>query len=896
MAVEQAPPPPAASGVAEEERSECLVTISAESPGSLRRLCEKLAKFLPSCEAPLRDISFVLNAGRATGPFREAFLVAGKEQLIEKLNADGITGCVTPTESIQEESFVVYLCSGDAVLPPAAADGLRRDFKCFRSAWDSCHAIARRTDLDQGLTERVHRLRFQYALHALWTSLGVKPAALIGTGTGHVVIDVISGRTRLDDGLRQLVAAAPDPAPPDDTKLRATLDFLRRKGLPVFVELGADGLLLRRLREEARALGKVAVYPTVGGAPGPSRSPLGLLAELYRHCVPIDWDQYYAGKPVRRVELPSRCFDLERYWVEIPHLDRPPEAPPAERKAQPVTAAGGEPNLGEARREGAWRLPAIEERLADIWRGVLKNPDVKPEDHYFELGGTSLTASQVINQIKDTFGTTIEFDVIYEHSTVKELARYLHCRLALSSCQPLAEVSQRPPLVRRHVHVAGPLSTAQQRMWFLSQVQPESFAYNMPVALRIRGPLDPAALQRSLHEVVRRHEILRTVIQLDQGTPLQRVIPDWRPCLPVQDLRGLPPADRPGELRRRLREEVRRTFDLAREPPVRCRVLRTDEADWVVVITMHHCACDEWSIGVLLEELSRLYLAESLGQPSPLPEPEFQYGDFAAWQRSWMTEQSLRPALDYWLRKLKDAPRTPVLPYDYPHAAEPSPQGRWEWIRLDQELTGGLNELSRREQASLFMTLLAAFQTLLLRYSGQEDILVGAPIANRTRTELEGIIGCFMNILVHRTDLSGNPPFHRLLAQVRRNTLEAYAHQDLPFDRLIDALKVERQSYRTPLIPVLLSLQNAPLPRLEIPRLSVEYLTLENRAIWYDLSLALWETTAGELVGVAAYDPSLFEGETIRGMVVNFRELLRQVVFAPETRIHDLCLVEGAEN
>jgi hypothetical protein len=359
-----------------------------------------------------------------------------------------------------------------------------------------------------------------------------------------------------------------------------------------------------------------------------------------------------------------------------------------------------------------------------------------------------------------------------------------------------------------------PLSFAQQRLWFLDQLEPGSSAYNIATALRLVGPLNLGALERCLNEIVRRHESLRTTFTVNAAQqPVQVIAPESKLLLRVEDLSALTEAKRETEAIDLATAEAQRPFDLARGPLIRARVLRLATDAHVLLFTMHHIISDGWSMGVLVHEIGALYSAYAQNRESPLLDLPIQYADFAQWQRQWLQGQVLEEQLSYWKQQLAGELPVLSLPADYPRPATQGTNGAHEFFDLRKDLSDGLKHLSYREDATLFMTLLAAFQVLLYRCTGQEDFLIGAPTANRSRPETESLIGFFVNTLVLRADLSGNPTFRELLRRVQKMALAAYAHQDLPFERLVEELHPNRDLSRNPLVQVVLALQNTPMGR-----------------------------------------------------------------------------------
>ena len=381
-------------------------------------------------------------------------------------------------------------------------------------------------------------------------------------------------------------------------------------------------------------------------------------------------------------------------------------------------------------------------------------------------------------------------------------------RAALERRLHETEFSPRTEVIRRHpADGPAPLSFAQQRLWFLHYLEPGSGSYNLPIALRLRGALDVGALGESLSEIVRRHDALRTSFPVREGLPVQVISPTRQVPLPEIDLRSLPDGEaREREASREAALEASRPFDLAKGPVLRAKLLRLAEEECVLIVTMHHIVSDGWSVDVLMRELAALYDAFRQGQPSPLLELPIQYADYAVWQKKWLRGDVLDSQLAYWKKKLEGIPALLELPTDRPRSMALSGRGATLSATLPSEILQGLSTLAVREGATLFMALLAAFQALLVRYTGQEDVPVGFPIAGRTQVETEGLIGFFVNTLILRGDLSGDPTFRQLLARTRDTALEAYAHQDLPFEKLVEEIQPARTLNHSPLFQVLFQL------------------------------------------------------------------------------------------
>jgi amino acid adenylation domain-containing protein len=550
-----------------------------------------------------------------------------------------------------------------------------------------------------------------------------------------------------------------------------------------------------------------------------------------------------------------------------------------DRRALPAPeTVAGEPG-------GATASP-LAELLAGLFAELLEVPGVGPRDDFFDLGGHSLLATQLASRLRAAVGVELPLAEVFEQPTPAGLASWLEAARHASVLG-----TQPPPLVREPGSQA-PLSFSQQRLWFLHQLDPED-AYQVPGALRLRGPVREDVLERTLEEVVRRHEALRTVFGAAGSSPVQTVLPPAGLRLPVVDLTALPAEGREAEGGKLLEREARRRFDLEAGPLVRPLLLGLSDEERLFVVVLHHIASDAWSLGVLLRELGALYTAFAAGEPSPLPELSIQYPDFARWQRRWLSGETLEREVAHWRRALAGAPESLELPYDRPPGPATGNRGGRRPFALPPVVWGRLVELARRDTWTPFMALLAGFQALLCRYTGQEDVVVGSPIANRNRLELEGLIGFFTNTLALRLDLSGDPSFWELGRRVRAAALAAYAHQDLPFEKLVEELAPDRHLGRNPVFQVLLVLQKPPA-RPSLPGVESELLDVDTGTAKFDLTLMLTEAGGGA-AGAMEYARDLFDGVTVDRILGHLSTLLAAAVEDPGQRVSELPLLTGAE-
>jgi amino acid adenylation domain-containing protein len=538
------------------------------------------------------------------------------------------------------------------------------------------------------------------------------------------------------------------------------------------------------------------------------------------------------------------------------------------------------------RSERPYRAPESEQErlLAGIWAELLGLDRVGVDDDFFELGGHSLLATRVAARLRDSLGAEVPLRLLFEHSTLRALAAALPARGDGADSTPLRR------LPRAGGEQAFPASFGQQRLWFLNELDPESGpAYAVQGAIRIGGELDPELLERAFGAVVERHEALRTGFEVRDGEPVQVVAPELALEMPALDLSGLAVEERERELLRLAQREVRRPFDLGRPPLLRVTLVRLDEREHVLLVTLHHIVSDGWSGGVFVRELAAHYEALAAGREPELPELPVQYADYAVWQRDRLQGPELERQLAYWRRRLEAVPVL-QLPTDRPRPKLQSFRGATRTAELPAQLVSRLEELARSESATLYMTLLAGFELLLARSSGQTDLTVGTPIAGRVRPELEPLIGFFTNTLVLRADVSGDPTFRELVRRVRETCLDAYAHQDVPFERLVEELQPARDLAYSALFQVLFALQQDPLLPPDFAGLPVEPLDVDPETARFDLSVTVATGSERPTVSVA-YNVDLFDPDTIDRLLGRFRLVLEALVDGPDRRASELSLV-----
>jgi amino acid adenylation domain-containing protein len=633
---------------------------------------------------------------------------------------------------------------------------------------------------------------------------------------------------------------------------------------------------------------------------------LQTLGRLWLTGLRPDWPAFWADQPRRRVPLPTYPFERRRYWIEprtepaVPPAAEAPAARPVE--AVPAVAAGIAGRHARPSLHVPYAAPrdAAEQRVAEILGELLRLETVGIHDSFFDLGGDSLLATHLVARLERELGAELSLRDIFESPRAAELAASIAAHRG-------AGAGAWGPVLRRSGGEPVPLSFAQQRLWFLDQLEPGNPAYNLAAAVLLTGPLDRPAFAASLEEVVARHEALRTTFGLADdadGEPVQRIAPPAPLPLPGIDLAGLPEEAREAEALRLAAEEVMRPFDLARGPLLRAALLRLDAARHVALLTLHHMVGDGWSIDLLVRELVALYpaLAEApAGLPSPLPPLPVQYADFVLWQRASLRGAELATQLAFWRGALAGAPAVLDLPSDRPRPARASGRGGVAASALSAERAEALRAVGRQAGATPFMTFLAAFYALLHRLTGEADLVVGTPVANRRRPELEGLIGFFANTLALRAQIpglpAGEPTFAGLLAVVREAALSAYAHQDLPFERLVEELAPERSLARTPLFQVMFLLHGTAVEEGELAGLTLApfgSLATAERAAKFDLTLELIEG-GPDLAALLEFRRDLFDPVTAVRLLGHFTVLAGALAAAPEARLAELPLLTAAE-
>ncbi|WP_051854506.1 non-ribosomal peptide synthetase [Streptomyces sp. NRRL B-1347] len=845
-AVPPAPAPP-------DPESE-LVTLSAKSPRALAAYAERVADFLGSTGHRLADIAHALNRGRDDHPYRWAGTVRDRHEL-----AAALRGAPHAEREPAAAAPLVLLFSGDAEL----GDG----------TWAAlCAAFPALADADGGRAEGPPGARLfarHLAVHRLARALGLAAARLVGSGVGNLAVRSVQSPATADES-RLRAADTPVTSQVDESGLRRAARGLVDEGA-VAVELAADGTLARELARVAPELPVVRLFadPTRDGV-------LSALGRLYSLGADIDWNAYYAGTGARRVEVPTYPFDADAVscWC------LPPGGPPPDRAPEPDQVPGRVP----ARQA---EPGATEAELAALWQRVLKADAVGPDSNYFELGGTSIAGITVLRAAEEHFGARLTFADLHRNPTLRALAARIDAVRATGTGRDDWTITPVPRPGRL------PLSFNQEQLWYLDRLNPGSPLYNIPANTRYVGDFDLVAFRGALRDVVDRHEVLRTRILDEDGSPYA-LADTAEPQVDFVDLTALPEEQRTEALSRAITAEATAPFDLGRGPLLRTVVVKAAEHDHVVLHTVHHIAFDGWAPAVFFRELSACYSARIAGRAAGLPELPVQYADFAAWQRRWLDAERVERGLAYWRRQLRDLD-APELPLDRPRPAAQSYRGGYVKFTLDEELARRLRAFSAGESTTSFVTMLAVVDALLHLWAGRRDVVVGAATTGRFNPATHDLIGYFNNLLPFRTRVDPGIGFRDLVVRCAATATGVLDHEEIPFARIV-ADADHRDPSRHPVFTVCYTHQNTVAASLDLEGLRPVALRGDLAGVSgvapgtskFDLTFGLYDQDDSPMDGYLEYAVDLFDAATAHRLVALFQDIAEAVMSDPDRPLADL--------
>lgn len=943
-----------------DARQPGLLVISARTDAALRELAGRYRGLLAEQRFAWGDICYSAAARREHHDCRLAVLSADPTTAGEQLDAfaggRAAPELLAGRKPFGRDLKVAWLFDSQLTGWRSCAGRLLPRLRGFREAVEEIDTIlaplaGRRLtamiDSGEAWQTPAHALAvcgLQLALAAWWRRAGLVPSLVVGRGLGELSAAVAAGLLTADEALRIAASiaagevASSSPLGPgsslDSPPRTALVPFLsafdgrihrggnlpsdrwlecrdRADGLPavaeivaaqradVLLEIGPPGLLpaiRQRCCEppETGKLGGACGLASLDAASGGDADLWQACGELYVAGCDLAWERIFpAGR--RCVRTPAYAWQRQRLWAARPvGSTLLPGSPTAatQQAEQPEQAVESSTSAVRLRPElntpfEPPRTP-LEQTLAEVWAQVLGLDRVGIHDDFFELGGDSLQAAILLNEAAARLGRPIALPLIelFQARTVAAVAE------RVDKAAPAGDVPAIVP-ISRDGHL--PLSLNQEALWFLDRLEPERPTYTLYLTLNVRGPLSVPTLERALSEIVRRHESLRTTFPEAGGQPVQRIAAADPRRLPVVDLRDWPAAEREAELLRRVADELARPIDLQNGPLIHVTLLQRAVDDWAIVISTHHIIHDGWSMGVLLRELAALYPAFLAGKASPLAELPIQYVDFAAWQRKLLQGERLKQLQDYWRGQLTGVPPL-ELPTDHPRPAIRTTRGDTRSCQLSSETSRAVLEFCRREGVTPYMVLLAAFQVLLARYSGQTDFAVGSPVANRNQPQTEALIGYFVNVVVLRASLSGDPSFRELVARVRQIALDAFQRQEMTLDQVVDAVRPARDLSRNPLFQVMFALQNIRLPAP--PDLGLAITPLADSpappSANFDLTLELFETEEGFRGGLN-FATDLFRADSIDRLVQQYGRLLEAALREPERGVLSLPLIDEAQ-
>ncbi|HVE75324.1 MAG TPA: amino acid adenylation domain-containing protein [Actinomycetota bacterium] len=874
MVVGQAPPRLSVGGRA-TNGGRFIVKVGGRTEESFRKVAELTAAQMGQTSHSLAEIAQTMTAGRDDHRFRAATVVKSVDDLEKWLTETG--NAPAPRPSPPEARPLIFLFSGDVEFTAEDVESLERIPAFHRAAEEFRDILDGRAS-----TRAVEVLFVHYCLHAALTRFGVRESAVAGTGRGNLAVRVVRDGLPLPEAVE---VALQDPAqPPLDTERLEEMLLSVGPRHPIFIEMGAGGLLSREI-ERVGGEGIFDVRPVV------RKDPYELVVELYMAGGKIDWDAYYEGAKIPKIEMPSYRFDRSRVWCREIGDDFTGESVRSYQVPESVAEAAVAtlPMRGDYASES-------QRKVAAIWTDALKAESLSPDSDYFELGGTSITGLTVLDGIEREFGVRISFQDLYEHSTIEGLALHVEDLQSRHEVEALNE----PPIVSISRDGLLPISIGQEQIWFLDKLHGESPLYNISFDLQLKGELDEQALRNSINALIDRHEILRTSFVESDGEARALIRPFDGLDIPLIDLSDLDAGERRAEAVSLFEAEATKAFDLTRGPLVRCALLRLSEEEHVLLMTFHHIVYDGWTPAIIHAEISELYQAQlEKREPSLEPLP-IQYADYAAWQREWLNPETLETEVAYWKEHLAGSEEADMA-FDHPRPAVQSFRGGMIDFEVPASLADRLRELSRREGVTLFTTMMAALATFVFRYSGSEDVVIGTPSAGRRRQELRNLIGYFNNMLPLRADMSGNPTFRELIHRMVNVVAGGLDHDEVPFEKIVEAIKPDRALSHNPIFQIAYTHQNAPYEEYHLPGLEIQ--TYGEGAIRgiapgtakFDLTIGVADQGGGALESYFEYALDLIEPETAERMLSHYMHLLESIVDDPGVTLTALGMTDASE-
>ncbi|MBS2773078.1 hypothetical protein KFV09_16330 [Anoxybacillus rupiensis] len=849
----------------EEEKGPYLFTFSAKSTDSLKKYKKLLISYLKNSRDNLKNISYVLNKGRDDYNYRISCVASSRHELIEKLNK------INVTERCLENPSIIFLFSHDFEIPENIFQYLTIDHPRCKDIYNQYFVKFPSND-----NESVRKFIFQYLLYFYWISKGIIPEKVIGVGLGNLVVKVIMGKITLEEAILN-ATDFDETITFDKNRFKNLILSFNEKSNPIFLGMNKDGELFKELleiRNELDFVSSIASYEEDNYC-----SLIKAISDIYSIGGNINWDKYYEGQHFQRLEIPTYPFEKTKCWLDFNENNC--------NLSFNNISPKNELNSNETRTIINNDMH-IQKKIKEIWCTALNLDQLNVEDNFFEIGGNSLISIHIIEKLENEFNIELDYDIILDYPTVRELSQYLlslieegnHTEDLKNENKIIEEINQYP------------LSFAQEGIWYLNYLDPNSSSYNIPCAIRLVGNLDINILEKSIIEIIKRHESLRTVFPLRDGKPIALINNDAHFSLKIVDLQTLDENLKEEEVDRINKEESLRPFNVEEGPLFRATLLKIRSDCHILIFNMHHLISDNWSYQIFLKELVTLYQTISNKSTLSLEEIKMQYSEFAIEQRKRMSEKEIEKYINFWKKKLSGAPELLVLPSKKRRPKVQSFEGSTYAFNIPTQLINKLTNLSNKEGTTLYMTLLAGWKTLLYRYSGQEDIVIGMPVAGR-KVATEGIIGNFVNSVAVRSRLSENMSFKELLKNIRREVSDSINYSDLPFNLVVDKLNITRSLSYTPVFQVMFDYHhNSMIKELIIPDLSVTPLKEYIDKVKCDLEMVIMngrEKTEGLLI----FNTDIFEEDDMKILVSLYLKLLKYVVDNPSIKLIDIPLTES---
>lgn len=857
----------------EKDTETYLFTFSAQSQTSLLNFKEKVGVYLADSVDDMRNISFVLNKGRNDFSYRFACTASNKEELIQKLSC--------PKESLmpQTERPIIFLFSHDFQLSVQMYKYLTNEHSYCKKVFNE---IPKVEHLD---TENINVKKFiyQYLLYQYWKSVGISPVQVIGTGIGNIVVETVTGKTNLKSAL---IKAQNFPLENnlDAVKLKKLVLSLQKKNNPMFLSMSGESDLFNSIHQLQNELTHLVVLPSY--EENNELSLIEVQSKLYMNGAKINWEKYYDNENIQKVELPTYEFDKQRCWLEPTKMNNTIRVfNNLEVENQLKSTLEKDTSLPNV------QVRSVEEQIADVWASALKLEHIDINDDFFDVGGNSLISLHIIENLEKLYNLELEFDLLFEYSTIQTLSDHIKGLIKENTSEVPFTEKDRNPKAKENRQESYPLSFSEESMWYLAQFDRESSSYNVPSGIRLTGNLNENILEKSINDIILRHESLRTVYSEEDGKPVALIKPNQFK-LKVIDLQHLDSNLQEKEMNRIYMEESLRPFDLETGPLMRVKLIKLRPDNYLLVVVMHHIISDNWSFQIFQSELVTIYEAFSNNLSSPYKKQDYQYRDFAISQRKVMNGEQVNKHLQFWENKLLGAPTQLYLPTQKKRPEVQSFKGKTLSFEISLKTIAKLEKLSREKDTTLFMTLLSGWKSLLYRYSGQQDMVIGTTVAGRKMLD-EQVIGNFVNLLPIRTINPGNPSFSDLLKVVKEETIEAFNHQEFPFNLLIDKLNIPRSLKFTPLFQVIFDYHhNHIVKELEVPGFRVESVEKHIDAVKGDMEMIIMRAQ-DKMEGLFIYNTDIFEEKEMEILVSNYINLLDIISDFPDTSILEIPLSES---